>query len=70
MTTVHWGLEEMIARQHEESRQRATRHTWHLTEFWRHGRRPEQPVAHQSKRSAKMNELVELGITQARWAMV
>lgn len=70
MTTVHWAVEEMIARQHEESMQHASRHAWHLTEFWRRERHPKQPADRLHKAPAWVGELVELSVTQARWVMV
>ena len=71
MSTLHLGIEELIARQQHESMSRATRHTWRLTDFWR-----TQEHTHQhSCRSAadkmtRMVELVELGRMQLRWAML
>ena len=70
MTTMHLGVEELIARQHEEAMQHTVRHAWHLSEFWRRERHPNQPLAHVRKAPAWAGELVELGVTQARWAIV
>lgn len=71
MSTLHLGIEELIARQQHESMNRATRHTWRLTDFWR-----TQKHTHQQSRRptadkmTRMVELVELGRMQLRWAML
>lgn len=69
MTTLHLGVEELIARQHVEAVEHSVRHAWHLTEFWRHKRHPQFPLKPAASPSWA-GELVELSITQARWAMV
>lgn len=69
MTTVHLGIEELIARQHAEALTHTDRHAWHLTEFWRL-RRQSQPAGRQERPPVWANELVELSITQARWALI
>ena len=69
MTTIHLGIEELIARHHVESMQRTTRHAWHLTDFWRRVRRP-QPAMRRAQTRAWAGELVELSVSQARWAMI
>ena len=70
MTTMHLGVEELIARQRKEAMQHTVRHAWHLSEFWRRERHPKQPLEPVDKAPAWPGELVELGITQARLAMV
>jgi hypothetical protein len=69
MTTLHLGVEELIARQHVEAMERSVRHTWHFTEFWRPERHP-QVSQSPSASTSWAGELVELSITQARWAIV
>ena len=71
MSTIHLGIEELIARQQQESMSRVTRHTWRLTDFWRAQEHTHQrncrPIA---DKMAQMVELVELGRMQLRWAMM
>ncbi|MFO7635158.1 MAG: hypothetical protein R6W76_21610 [Caldilinea sp.] len=69
MTTMHLGIEELIARQQMESMRRSDRHAWHFTEFWRRERRPAS-VENGPQWPAWAGELVELSISQARWAMI
>ena len=61
MTTMHLGIEELIARQHEESLQRTVRQAWHLTEFWRRVRRS-QPTGPSAQTRAWAGEMVELKV--------
>lgn len=69
MTTLHLGIEELIARQHAEAMPRTVRHAWHLTEFWR-SRRQLQPAERHVRIPAWAGELVELSTAQARWALI
>jgi len=69
MTTIHLGVEELIARQREASMQRSVRHAWHLTDFRRQTRRP-QLAEHRLQLPTWADELVELSTAQARWAML
>ena len=69
MTTIHLGIEELIARQREESMQRTVRQARHLTEFWRRVRRT-QPTRPSAQTRAWAGELVELSVSRARWAMI
>jgi len=69
MTTMHLGIEELIARQREDTTRHAVRHAWHLTEFWRRERHPHPPQMYAAPKTWA-GELVELSITQLRWAMV
>jgi hypothetical protein len=69
MTTRHLEIEALIARQQMESMQRSSRHAWHVTEFLRKERHPVS-AAQDTQRPSWAGELVELGITQARWAMI
>lgn len=69
MTTLHLGIEELIARQHTEATPRTVRYTWHLTEFWR-SRRQSQSAGRRERTSAWAGELVELSTAQAHWAII
>lgn len=69
MSTIHLGVEELIARQHVEAMDRSVRHAWHLTEFRRSLRWfPRKEVRSQTPQW--VNELVVFSTTQARWAMM
>lgn len=69
MTTLHLGVEELIARQQNESVERSVRHAWHLTEFLRRARTP-RPTQQEARTPAWAGELIELSITKARWALL
>lgn len=69
MTTVHLGIEELIARQQPEAVERSVRHAWHLGEFRRTVRRQRQAQT-RPQTPQWVDELVVFSSTQARWAMV
>ena len=69
MTTLHLGIEELIARRQNETVEQTTRHTWHLTEFWRARGSAVKPDV-QLRRNTWRGELVEWGVTAARLAML
>lgn len=69
MTTTHLGIEEMMARQQSATMERTSRHTWHLTDFWRHAAQRRQRAA-ERRSPAWRGELVEWGVTYARLAML
>jgi len=69
MTTLHLGVEELIACQHAAAMSRTVRHAWHLTEFWR-TLRQSQPAERRERTPAWAGELVELSTAQARWALI
>ncbi len=69
MTTIHLGVEEMIARQQPEAVERSVRHAWHWTELRRSMRRQPQAKA-RTQTPQWVNELVVFSTTQARWAMM
>ena len=69
MTTLHLGVEELIARQHAEAMSRSDRHAWHLVEFWR-SRRQSPSAERHVRMPAWTDELVELSTAQARWVII
>lgn len=69
MMTMHLGIEELLTHQHETAVRRSARHTWRLTDFWRKESLP-QATAERVQTPRWAGELVEQGITQARWALV
>ena len=71
MTTMHLGIEEMIAHRQNGYMELSVRHSWCLAGFWRNREQTHQIShrAHAERTTARTHELMELSKTQLRWAM-
>ena len=71
MTTMHLGIEEMIAHRQNGFMELSVRHSWRLADFWRTCAQTHQVShrVHAEHTTLRTHELVELSKTQLRWAM-